>query len=107
MKGHRAPPVECPLCGVWFDDPARYRSHLDQEHGLGRTAAREPTVRRRRMSWLALIPAPTLTLATGLVLYWALVVAVLPKPLAIAGIWVGVIVFAFLLNRALATRRRW
>ena len=93
VKGHRAPPVECPLCHLWFDDPARYRSHLDQEHGLGETTAREPAVRRRRLSWLALIPAPTLTLATGLILYWALIVAVLPKPLAIAGIWIGVVVF--------------
>lgn len=108
VKGRRAPPVECPLCGLWFQDPVLYRSHLDHDHDLGDVdQPKESAPRRDPMRWLDLLPVPTLSLAVMLCAYWALVVAVLPKPLAIAGIWLGVVAFTLGLRRALRRRPRW
>jgi uncharacterized membrane protein len=108
VKGMRAPPVECPLCGTWFDDPAVYRSHLRHEHQLGDEAtATEPRPRRQWLRWLAWIPAPTLTLCATLAIYWAVVIALLPKPLSFVFIWLGVVAFGLLLSRAIKGRRQW
>ena len=108
VRGRRAPPVECPLCGQWFQDPVLYRSHLDHDHELRhRAQAAAAPARRDPLRWLELLPMPTLSLSLMLCAYWAIVVTVLPKPLAIGAIWLGVVGFTLGLRRAFRRRPRW
>jgi len=101
----RAEAVDCPICGQIFSDPVKFRSHLQRSHHIaGAEAPKAPKVKRDRLAWLTWIPAPAFWLFALLLLYWATVVAVLPTPLDIVGIWLGVVVFAFLLTRAVRDR---
>ena len=101
----RAEAVDCPICGQVFRDPLKFRSHLQRSHHIaGAEGAKPPKVKQDRLRWLTWIPAPAFWLFALLLVYWATVVAVLPTPLDIIGIWIGVIVFAFLLTRAMRDR---
>ena len=91
----RAEAVDCPICGQVFSDPLKFRSHLQRSHHIaGADGPKPPKAKRDRLAWLTWIPAPTFWLFALLLVYWAVVVAVLPTPLDIVGIWLGVIVFA-------------
>ncbi len=95
----RAESVDCPICGQIFSDPVRFRSHLQRTHHIaGAEGPKAPKVKRDRLAWLTWIPAPAFWLLALLLVYWATVVAVLPTPIDIVGIWLGVVVFAFLLT---------
>ena len=101
----RAEAVDCPICGQIYTDPIKFRSHLQRSHHIG--GADEPKVakpKHNRLEWLTWIPAPAFWLFALLIAYWATVVAVLPSPLDIVGIWIGVIAFGFLLSRAMRDR---
>ena len=88
-----------------FTDPLKFRSHLQRSHHIaGAEAPKPPKAKRDRLAWLTWIPAPAFWLFALLLVYWATVVAVLPTPLDIVGIWLGVVVFAFLLTRAMRDR---
>jgi len=101
----RAEAVDCPICGQVFSDPLKFRGHLQRSHHIaGADGAKPPKEKRDRLAWLTWIPAPAFWFFALLLVYWAVVVAVLPTPLDIVGIWLGVIVFAFLLTRAMRDR---
>ncbi len=88
-----------------FSDPLKFRGHLQRSHHIaGADGAKPPKEKRDRLAWLTWIPAPAFWFFALLLVYWAVVVAVLPTPLDIVGIWLGVIVFAFLLTRAMRDR---
>ena len=88
-----------------FSDPLKFRSHLQRSHHIADAAgAKPPKEKRDRLAWLTWIPAPAFWFFALLLLYWGVVVAVLPTPLDIVGIWIGVVVFAFLLTRAMRDR---
>ena len=100
--------VSCPMCAKVFTEAPAYRTHLERVHHLTPTGSPAPRAGRRdRLRWLTWLPAPTLSLFVVLVLYWMLVTSLLPTPLAIAGIWVGVVAFGLLLNKAVRDRHRW
>lgn len=101
----RAEAVDCPICGQVYRDPLKFRSHLQRAHHIaGADGQKPPRVKRDRLAWLTWIPAPAFWLFALLLVYWAVVVALLPNPMDIVGIWSGVIVFAFLLTRAMRDR---
>jgi hypothetical protein len=105
MGPKRAEAVDCPICGQVYDDPLKFRSHLQRSHHIaGFDGPKPPKVKRDRLAWLTWIPAPAFWLFALLLVYWATVVAVLPTPLDIVGIWLGVVVFGFLLTRAVRDR---
>jgi hypothetical protein len=101
----RAEAVDCPICGQVYRDPLKFRSHLQRSHHIaGADGQKPPKVKRNRLAWLTWVPAPAFWFFALLLVYWATVVAVLPTPLDIVGIWLGVVVFAFLLTRAMRDR---
>jgi curved DNA-binding protein CbpA len=106
-KGAEA--VDCPICGYVFTDPVVYRSHLANDHRVGPPPPREREAKARpdRLHWLIWVPAPTFWLFVLLVLYWAIIVALIPWPWVAPFIWIGVALFGFLLNRAVKNRHTW